>query len=66
MGYDGGSVSIHQININGINYKKNELNVLTEDCKSEDGHLILINDTKLTNSKRLKINGYKTIRKDSN
>ena len=45
MACNGETISIHQVNINGVNSKKNELSLLCEACKNDEGHLILINDT---------------------
>ena len=64
MGSNGESISIHQININGVNSKKGELSLLAEHNKNDDGHIILLNDTRLSDKKRLRLIGYKTIRKD--
>ena len=58
------TIIIDQLNINSVNNKKSELQLFTTSREQFDGNVICLNDTRLTKSKRLKIKGYKTLRKD--
>ena len=59
------TVIIDQLNINSVNNKKNELQLFATTHREKiEGNIICLNDTRLTKSKRLKIKGYRTLRKD--
>ena len=64
MGSECNAFYIDQININSVNNKKSEISLLADSRAGRNGNVICLNDTRLTKSKRLKIKGYRTIRKD--
>ena len=58
-----GAIIIEQVNANSINNKKDEIGTYLEQFNSKS-HILCVNDTRLTKSRRMKFKGYKTFRSD--